>query len=54
MIEAHRASLSQRHAQLEVRIATETRRPLPDMQLIRELKREKLRLKDELSGHARH
>ncbi len=50
MIEAHQASLNARHAQLETRIAAETQRPLPDNLAITRLKREKLRLKEELNG----
>ncbi len=49
MIEAHQASLSQRHARLDQQIAAETQRPVPDNVAITRMKREKLRLKEELS-----
>lgn len=54
MIDPHRESLSNRHAQLDNRIESETRRPAPDALLIATLKREKLKLKDVLSGHTQH
>ena len=44
-IEALRA----RHADLDTQIAEEIHRPLPDDIRITELKREKLKLKDEMS-----
>ena len=49
MIEAHQATLSARHAQLDSRIAAEAQRPLPDQLAITRMKREKLRLKEELA-----
>jgi len=49
VIEAHQASLNQRHAQLDIRIAAESQRPMPDSIAIAKLKREKLRLKEELT-----
>ncbi|MDT7934359.1 MAG: DUF465 domain-containing protein [Sphingomonadaceae bacterium] len=54
MIGSHRETLSARHAALERRIAAEAQRPNPDTILLRELKREKLRLKDALAGLTRH
>lgn len=54
MIDSHRDALSARHAQLESRIAMETQRPSPNATLLTELKREKLRLKDELASLTRH
>lgn len=54
MIDAHRTALSARHAQLETKIASESQRPAPDALLITELKREKLRLKDEIAQLTRH
>lgn len=54
MIDPHRETLSQRHAKLETRIASETQRPAPDATLIKSLKRQKLRLKDVLAGNTRH
>jgi hypothetical protein len=41
-------ALEERHAMLEVRIAEEDNRPLPDAEQLRRMKREKLRLKDEM------
>lgn len=43
-------SLSRRHADLERSIADETHRPQPDQVRITELKRQKLRLKEEMAG----
>jgi hypothetical protein len=42
------SSLQQRHAVLETRIAAEDQRPRPNAQALDQLKREKLRLKDEM------
>ena len=50
MIEAHQATLNARHAQLDARINAEAQRPMPDTLAITKLKREKLRLKEELAG----
>jgi hypothetical protein len=44
-IEALRA----RHKSLEEAIATETHRPVPDMNLVADWKRQKLRIKDEIA-----
>jgi hypothetical protein len=41
-------ALEERHATLEVRIAEEDNRPLPDAEQLGRMKREKLRLKDEI------
>ncbi|MBR9972073.1 YdcH family protein [Magnetospirillum sulfuroxidans] len=41
-------SLRARHAALDTAIESETRRPLPDESQIADLKRKKLRIKDEL------
>ena len=49
MLSRHQA-LTARHAGLEAAIATEAQRPLPDTLRLAELKREKLRLKDEISS----
>lgn len=48
MASAHFTSLKSRHAQLEAQIHVEERRPAPDTALLARLKKEKLRLKDEL------
>lgn len=42
-------SLKVKHAALETAIESETRRPLPDEVHIADLKRQKLRIKDQLS-----
>jgi uncharacterized protein len=48
--EPHSESLKVKHADLEARIADEERRPHPDDDIIHELKKQKLRIKDELAG----
>ncbi|WP_321397311.1 YdcH family protein [Emcibacter sp.] len=45
---AHINALSEKHAILEQRIDEEEHRPAPDEVVLHELKREKLRLKDEI------
>ncbi len=50
MENAHIAALSAKHAELEERIFSESRRPLPDEELLYRLKREKLRIKDVIVG----
>lgn len=52
MPNAHIASLNARHASIEKSLAMETRRPLPDQARLAELKREKLRIKEEISRSA--
>lgn len=47
--EKHIASLQDKHAELEHEIELENSRPLPDELHIQELKREKLRIKDEIA-----
>jgi hypothetical protein len=49
MATAHGTALESRHARLDTRLAAETARPAPDAAVIARLKREKLRVKDELS-----
>jgi hypothetical protein len=51
MQNAHLSALEAKHATLEHRIADEQGRPAPDLAVIAELKRRKLRLKEELSAH---
>ncbi|HEX8553879.1 MAG TPA: YdcH family protein [Sphingomonas sp.] len=46
----HHAALAAKHATLDRRIAEETHRPLPDPAVLAELKKQKLRLKEELAG----
>ncbi|MHA6722695.1 YdcH family protein [Sphingomonas sp. RS2018] len=45
----HRLALEAKHATLDARIAEEQGRPAPDQAAIAELKRQKLRLKEEIS-----
>ncbi|WP_419815945.1 YdcH family protein [Glacieibacterium sp.] len=49
MPNGHFASLAARHALLDTSLSQEGQRPLPDSARIAELKREKLRLKEEMS-----
>ncbi|HTH99645.1 MAG TPA: YdcH family protein [Acidisoma sp.] len=54
-LQARLDTLKDRHANLEARLASEDRRPAPDSETLTTLKREKLRLKEEmarLSGSA--
>ena len=50
MQQAHIAALQEKHAGLDARIAQENQRPMPDMATIARLKKEKLRIKEEISG----
>lgn len=43
-------SLRSKHALLEQKIDTEAHRPLPDQLLLSRLKREKLKIKDEIAS----
>lgn len=54
MQNAHLESLTAKHATLDARIAEENLRPHPDDTAIARLKKEKLRLKDEITGHYEH
>jgi hypothetical protein len=54
MEKAHVEELSSKHAALDALIDEEEHRPLPDMIRLHELKKEKLKLKDELAGHFAH
>ncbi len=51
-IDAHIATLKQRHQALERAIDDETHRPLPDSMALQALKRHKLRVKDEITRMA--
>ncbi len=53
MTEPHLEALKTKHADLEARIADEERRPHPDDDAIHDLKKQKLRIKDELAGFQR-
>ena len=41
-------TLKTKHAKLEARLNEETHRPMPDAEAIKEIKREKLRIKDQI------
>ena len=47
-LQDHIHSLKQKHASLEAQLTEEESRPHPDDTLISEIKRQKLRIKDEL------
>ena len=49
--EPHVESLKTKHADLDAKIAAEECRPHPDDDFIHDLKKQKLRIKDELFGH---
>lgn len=51
MESSHISALQSKHAGLERQIAAEMARPSPDDNLLMELKRRKLRIKEELSQH---
>lgn len=44
----HTAALAAKHAGLEARLNSELQRPAPDMAALASLKKQKLRLKDEM------
>jgi hypothetical protein len=50
MQQAHLSALETKHAGLDARIAEEIQRPHPDDTLLSRLKKEKLRLKEAISG----
>ena len=50
MASAHLASLNARHAALDASVDAETRRPMPDQARLARLKREKLRVKEEVEA----
>jgi hypothetical protein len=49
MQNAHLSALEAKHATLDRRISIESQRPLPDQMIIAQLKREKLRVKEEIA-----
>ncbi len=51
MQNAHMDALTSKHANLDARISEENLRPFPDATTLARLKKEKLRLKDEIVGH---
>jgi hypothetical protein len=54
MQEAHLSALEAKHAGLEARIEEENQRPLPDTETLHRLKKEKLRIKEEMEGLSEH
>jgi hypothetical protein len=50
MQDAHISALENKHADLDARIAQEEQRPHPDMTTLSRLKKEKLRIKEEIAG----
>lgn len=48
VVEAHLDELTEKHRQLDLKIAEEMSRPYADDMKIQELKRQKLKLKDEI------
>ncbi|TFU02983.1 DUF465 domain-containing protein [Polymorphobacter arshaanensis] len=49
LVTNHLAALSAKHAQIEASLHQETLRPMPDTVRVARLKREKLRIKEEMS-----
>lgn len=47
---AHLSALEAKHARLDHRIAAESQRPLPDAITISALKKQKLKIKEEISA----
>jgi hypothetical protein len=54
MDKAQAEALASKHAALHAMIDEEEHRPHPNEDLLHQLKKEKLRLKDELAGHYEH
>ncbi len=52
MIQAHIEALSARHAMIDGQISAEMLRPLPDTTKLARLKRQKLRIKEEVESMA--
>lgn len=48
---SHTSSLQIKHAGLERRIEEEMSRPMPDTAMLQELKKQKLRIKEQLQPH---
>ncbi|APZ97058.1 hypothetical protein BWQ93_00030 [Sphingopyxis sp. QXT-31] len=45
---SHLSALKSRHADLDAKIANEERRPCPDVGVLAQLKKQKLKIKEEL------
>ena len=50
MHQAHVSALQAKHAGLEARISEESQRPLPNAAMLARLKKEKLKVKEEIAG----
>ena len=50
MENTHISALMSKHADLDARITEENQRPQPDMATLARLKKEKLKLKEEITG----
>ena len=50
MANAHISALQAKHADLDARIEREEHRPLPDTSLLHQLKKQKLKVKEEMTG----
>jgi hypothetical protein len=50
MQNAHLSALAAKHAGLERQITAESQRPMPDSRTLADLKKQKLRLKEELAA----
>jgi hypothetical protein len=50
-VSSHLNALQNKHAGLDARLRDELARPAPDTAMIQSLKRQKLRLKEEIFGH---
>lgn len=50
MEQAHFSALEAKHTGLESRIAEESRRPSPDLALLSQLKKQKLKIKEEMAS----
>jgi uncharacterized protein len=49
MENAHFSALAHKHADLDAKISEENQRPQPDMTMLSRLKKEKLKIKEEMS-----
>ena len=54
MHQAHVSALQAKHAGLEARIDEESQRPHPDTATLSRLKKEKLKVKEEMAGLTEH
>lgn len=52
MSTTHLSALKSRHADLDAKIANEERRPCPDTAMLAQLKKQKLKIKEEMLASA--